>query len=140
MLDSRSITHHPRRRAAHPVARAVLALLCLLSLVGGASPVFCFERDGGCSTEEPAAPGTTPCHDQAPGGLTACGSCKDVLAPEESLLRAHRQDHEPDLPIASLPPARQAGVARLRAAHPVGVPLPRVAAVPGFARTTVLLI
>ena len=71
---------------------AVLMLWCLLSLTIGATQALCLEVGGECSPS--AAVPTGPCHEQAPdSGLTpVCGSCIDVLVPEDSSASCSRPD------------------------------------------------
>jgi hypothetical protein len=71
---------------------AVLVLWCLLSLTVGATRALCLEIGGECSPS--AAVPAGPCHEQEPdSGLTpVCGSCIDVLVPEDSSANCNRPD------------------------------------------------
>ena len=67
-------------------------LWCLLSLTIGATQALCLEVGGECSPS--AAVPAGPCHEQAPdsGLAPVCGSCIDVLVPEDSSANCSRPD------------------------------------------------
>lgn len=122
------------------VARALLALLCLLSALGGPGPVLCFERDGDCAARPAEAPGPLSCHDQALPIAPGCASCTDVPTPEESLIRSTHA--VPDQEVPAMAPAVEGPAVDASAfgsrAHALS--LFRPDPTPAFVRTTVLLI
>jgi hypothetical protein len=67
-------------------------LWCVLSLTIGATQALCLEIGRECSPS--GAVPAEPCHEQAPdSGLTpGCGSCIDVLIPEDSSANCNRPD------------------------------------------------
>jgi hypothetical protein len=73
---------------------AVLMLWCLLSLTIGATQALCLEVGGECSPA--AADPAGPCHEQTPdrGMNPVCGSCIDVLVPEDSAASGSRPDRD----------------------------------------------
>jgi hypothetical protein len=122
------------------VARALLALLCMLSALSGPSPVLCLESAGGCAGEQSAIFLPASCHDQAPPRPTGCESCTDVVAPEESLLRANRAGHDLEAPVTTSAPERFLVDAASPGTHTWEPLLFRPDPTPLFVRTTVLLI
>jgi len=92
MFRTRTVRFSTRSGIPRAGVIAVLMLWCLLSLTIGATPALCLEVGGECSPS--AAFPAGPCHDQAPErGLTpVCGSCIDVLVPEDSSASCSRPD------------------------------------------------
>ena len=71
---------------------AVLLLCLLFSLANGATQALCLEVGGECSPSSAVPAG--PCHDQVPDNSPnpACGSCIDILVPEDSSARCNLPD------------------------------------------------
>jgi hypothetical protein len=126
-------------RASLLVARALLALLCLLSVLSGPSPVLCLESDGGCAGEPLSDSRPASCHDEEPAGATGCESCTDVPAPEESL-GANRVHHAREVAVTTYGTARFPVDACSPGAHTCEPLIFRPDPTPLLVRTTVLLI
>lgn len=122
---------------------AVLAFWCLLSLASGANQALCLDLGGSCSPS--AAEPTGPCHEPAPAGDSGpgCGSCVDILVPDDAAIGGCRpgRDHRP--PAAAHPAGAAAGqtlFALKNAAAAAAAPLSGTTPLCPFPRTTVLRI
>lgn len=94
MFGTGSVRFSARSGLSRAGASAVLALWCLLSLVSGTTPLLCLSLGEQCSPH--AAAPTGSCHDQAPdsGMNSSCGSCVDILIPEDASVSCSRPDRE----------------------------------------------
>lgn len=86
-------------------AAAMIALWCLLSLVSGATQALCLDLGGGCSPS--AAVPAGPCHDEAPDDSRnpGCGSCVDIVVPDDVSISGGRPDRDFRAPAAAQSPA-----------------------------------
>lgn len=103
MFGMRSVRFSARSGVSRAGTSAVLALWCLLSLTIGVTRAYCLEVGGECSP--PGAGPAKNCHDQAPGRENdpSCGSCVDVLVPEDVSARCNRPDHSLRAQVAAQP-------------------------------------
>ena len=144
MFDKRSLRFSLNSAVTRVGVSAILALLCLLSLVSGATQALCLDLRGGCSPSAAAA--AASCHDQAhDSGFvpTSCGSCIDILIPEDAFARCNRPDHAPSPPVAAphfLAAVNEVLSAMVVAVSPTATLLNGKAPSHSFLRTTVLLI
>jgi len=92
MFRTQTVRFSARSGISRAGVSAVLMLWCLLSLTIGATQALCLEVGGECSPS--AAVPAGPCHEQAPdsGLAPVCGSCIDVLVPEDSSANCNRPD------------------------------------------------
>lgn len=106
MFGMRSVSYSARRGVSRPGTGLLLALWVLFSLVSGATRALCLDFGGDCSpSSTAAAPSAAPCHEQSrerefdPG----CGSCVDVLVPDDASARCNRPDRDSGGSAASHP-------------------------------------
>lgn len=120
----------------------VLALWCLLSLVGGTTRALCLDFGGECSSSS-AAP-VEPCHDRLPdsGAVPSCGACVDILVRDDATTRNGRPeiDTVASDQARSLPDETAAAVALGNAVATIAAPLIEVPPQQPLLRSVVLRI
>ena len=96
----KSVRSSVRSALSRAAETAIVALWCLLSLVSGASQALCLDLSGGCASPTAAL---ATCHAQIPEGSLdpGCGSCVDVLLPEDASAGSCRPDSDLGAPEAS---------------------------------------
>jgi hypothetical protein len=106
------------------VARALLALWCLLWAVSGDARALCLDFGGNCSPS--AAVPAGPCHDQVPegGSSSNCGACVDILVPDDASALGCRAHHELLAPVTTL---SVGSAGELLVAKAASVPAPHTA-------------
>jgi hypothetical protein len=132
-----------RRGAGFRVGSGVLlALWCLLSLVGGTTRALCLDFGGACNSSS-AAP-AEPCHDRLPdsGTVPSCGACVDILVREDATARNGRPDREVEAPAPTqtLPAGGEAAALLESAVAAIAAPLIEVPPQHPLLRTAVLRI
>ena len=77
-------------------------LWCLLSLTSGTTRALCLDGSGECSPS--AAIPAGPCHDQAPETdiTPGCGSCIDIVLPQDASAMHSRPDRDLQAPQTTL--------------------------------------
>ena len=100
MFGMRSVPFSARAGAWRPGSAAALALWALLSLVSGATQALCLDLGGDCST----AVALASCHGRSGenGSTPDCGSCVDILVPDDASAHHSRPDHD-SVSIAAAP-------------------------------------
>lgn len=95
MFRTKTVWFPARNGISRAGVSAVLVLWCLLSLTIGATRAHCLEVGGECSPSTAVPAG--PCHEQTPdGGMNpVCGSCIDVLVPDDASAGCNRPDRNP---------------------------------------------
>lgn len=107
MRGLRSFRSSPRCRLIRAGAAALLALLGLLSIANATTQAHCIDPGGLCAPATAAPAGT--CHEnEPPGAVPGCGSCVDILVPEDASARCNRPGREFRAPAAT--PSPLAGV------------------------------
>lgn len=126
----------------HAGVGVLVALWCLLSLVGGTTRALCLDLGGECSSSS-AAP-VEPCHDRLPdsGAIPSCGACVDILVREDATTRNGRPEFEPGAsdPARSLPDETAAGADLGSAVATLAAPLIEVPPQHPLLRSVVLRI
>lgn len=119
-----------------------MALWCLLSLTSEATQTHCLDGGGECSPSAAVPMGS--CHDQAPATDidAGCGSCIDIIVPQDASARHSRPDRDLRAPQAtrSLVAANDAIIACENALAATVLPLTGEPPLHPLLRTTVLRI
>jgi hypothetical protein len=101
MFGMRLVQFSARYGVSRSGTSVILALWCLLSLTSGATQALCLDGGGKCSPSATAPVG--PCHDQAPETdvTPGCGSCIDIIVPQDASAMHSRPDRELQAPQAT---------------------------------------
>lgn len=129
MFGRRIVRFSARRGISRAGVSAILALWCLFSLASGTTQALCLDFGPECAPSASAP--AVPCHDQTPGGGrdSSCGSCVDILIPEDASVARSRPDSDlrplgaaPSLAAANAALGALEDAVASTATHPVGLP------------------